>query len=91
MDPVLIVLRGNAVTGKTSVASALQERLGTTNVMLVQQDITEKHIDTQIPMIQKLVNYGKNTSIMLFWMGFCPRKYMEKCYIVSLKILVAIN
>ncbi|CAI2559145.1 hypothetical protein AKUH1B302M_01590 [Apilactobacillus kunkeei] len=46
MDPVLIVLRGNAVTGKTSVASALQERLGTTNVMLVQQDITEKHIDT---------------------------------------------
>ncbi|TMT00704.1 hypothetical protein FD690_04365 [Apilactobacillus kunkeei] len=59
MDPVLIVLRGNAVTGKTSVASALQERLGTTKVMLVQQDITEKHTDTQIPMIQKLVNYGK--------------------------------
>ncbi|MBC6388562.1 hypothetical protein ERK14_03155 [Lactobacillus kunkeei] len=47
------------MTGKTSVASALQERLGTTNVMLVQQDITEKHIDTQILMIQKLVNYGK--------------------------------
>lgn len=59
MDPVLIVLRGNAATGKTSVALSLQERLGTTNVMLVQQDITEEHADTQIQMIQKLVNYGK--------------------------------
>ncbi|CAI2616523.1 hypothetical protein AKUA2103_01570 [Apilactobacillus kunkeei] len=71
MDPVLIVLRGNAVTGKTSVASALQERLGTTNVMLVQQDITEKHIDTQILMIQKLVNYGKKTlPLCYFGWGF---------------------
>ena len=59
MDPVLIVLRGNAATGKTSVASSLQERLGTTDVMLVQQDITEEHADTQIQMIQKLINYGK--------------------------------
>lgn len=74
MDPVLIVLRGNAVTGKTSVASALQERLGTTNVMLVQQDITEKHIDTQIPMIQKLVNYGKKHFHYVILDGILPKE-----------------
>ncbi|KOY79628.1 kinase [Apilactobacillus kunkeei] len=73
MDPVLIVLRGNAVTGKTSVASSLQERLGTTDIMLVQQDITEEHVDTQIQMVQKLVNYGKKHFHYVILDGVLPK------------------
>ncbi|ALJ31067.1 hypothetical protein DY042_05500 [Apilactobacillus kunkeei] len=73
MDPVLIVLRGNAVTGKTSVASSLQERLGTTDVMLVQQDISEEHVDMQIQMIQKLVNYGKKHFHYVILDGVLPK------------------
>ncbi len=73
MDPVLIVLRGNAATGKTSVASSLQEKLGTTNVMLVQQDITEEHNATQIKMIKKLVNYGKKHFHYVILDGILPK------------------
>ncbi|KPN80539.1 hypothetical protein RZ56_00720 [Apilactobacillus kunkeei] len=73
MDPVLIVLRGNAATGKTSVASSLQEKLGTTNVMLVQQDINEEHNATQIEMIKKLVNYGKKHFHYVILDGILPK------------------
>ncbi|WKN29372.1 hypothetical protein MUB42_02910 [Apilactobacillus kunkeei] len=73
MDPVLIVLRGNAATGKTSVASFIQEKLGTTNVMLVQQDITEEHNATKIEMIKKLVNYGKKHFHYVILDGILPK------------------
>ena len=75
MDPVLIVLRGNAATGKTSVASSLQEKLGTTDVMLVQQDITEEHNDAQIQMIEKLVNYGRKHFHYVIIDGILPKKF----------------
>ncbi|MCT6859251.1 MAG: hypothetical protein M3Z82_08305 [Apilactobacillus sp.] len=78
MDPVLIVLRGNAATGKTSVASSLQKRLGTTNVILVQQDITEEHTDTQTQVIQKLVNYGKKHFHYVILDGVLPKKTYGK-------------
>lgn len=81
MDPVLIVLRGNAVTGKTSVASSLQEKLEATNVMMIQQDISEEYNDSQIEMIKELVNYGKKHFHYVILDGVLPKDaYGEMLY-----------
>ncbi|MCK8611598.1 hypothetical protein LNP10_03690 [Apilactobacillus nanyangensis] len=71
MDPVLIILRGNAATGKTSVASKLQEQLGASNVMLVQPDISDKENDNSL-MIKKLVEYGKKHFHYVILEGVLP-------------------
>ena len=64
--PHLIILRGNSGSGKTSVAKALQKRLGS-NTMLVSHDMIrmqilhvwgKEGIEKSLPLMQELVRYG---------------------------------
>ena len=62
----LIILRGNSGSGKTTVAKALQARLGH-NTMLISQDVVRREMlkvrdgaDTKaLPLLQELLRYGR--------------------------------
>lgn len=63
----LIILRGNSGSGKTTVAKALQHKLGH-NIMVISQDVVRRDIlrvndgeDTKaLPLLKELMIYGKN-------------------------------
>ncbi|APF21835.1 kinase [Clostridium butyricum] len=63
----LIIIRGNSGSGKTTIAKALQQKLGN-NVMLISQDVIRREIlhvhdgiDTKaLPLIKELILYGKD-------------------------------
>lgn len=63
----LIVIRGNSGSGKTSLAKALQQKLGYNN-MLISQDVIRRDMlrvkdgpDTKaLPLMKELLLYGKN-------------------------------
>ena len=65
----LIVLRGNSGSGKTTVAKALQQKLGE-NTMLISQDMIRREIlkvsdgaDTKVlPLLKELLRYGSRHS-----------------------------
>lgn len=65
----LIILRGNSGSGKTTVAKALQKKLGR-NTMLISQDEVRRNmlwvddgIDTKaLPLMAELLRYGKEHS-----------------------------
>ena len=62
----LIILRGNSGSGKTTVAKALQKKLGR-NTMLISQDEVRRNmlwvddgIDTKaLPLMAELLRYGR--------------------------------
>ncbi len=62
----LIILRGNSGSGKTTVAKALQARLGH-NTMLISQDVVRREMlkvrdgaDTKaLPLLKELLRYGR--------------------------------
>lgn len=64
--PKLIIIRGNSGSGKTSVANALQKRLGH-NTLLLSQDVIRREmlwvndgVDTPaLPLLTNLLQYGK--------------------------------
>lgn len=43
MESVLVVLRGNSGSGKTTIAKSLQEKLGA-RTMLISQDVIRREI-----------------------------------------------
>ena len=63
----LIIIRGNSGSGKTTVAKALQQKLGH-NIMVISQDVVRRDIlrvkdgpDTKaLPLLSELLVYGKN-------------------------------
>ncbi len=63
----LIIIRGNSGSGKTTVAKALQHKLGH-NIMLISQDVVRRDMlrvkdgnDTKaLPLLSDLLVYGKN-------------------------------
>ena len=65
----LIILRGNSGSGKTTVAKALQKKLGR-NTMLISQDEVRRNmlwvddgIDTKaLPLMAELLRYGREHS-----------------------------
>ena len=65
----LIILRGNSGSGKTTVAKALQKKLGR-NTMLISQDEIRRNmlwvddgIDTKaLPLMAELLRYGRKHS-----------------------------
>lgn len=65
----LIILRGNSGSGKTTVAKALQKKLGR-NTMLISQDEVRRNmlwvddgIDTKVlPLMAELLRYGREHS-----------------------------
>lgn len=65
--PKLIILRGNSGSGKTSVAKALQKKLGS-NTMLISQDMVRMQIlnvwgkdgaEKSLPLLIDLLKYGR--------------------------------
>lgn len=72
----LILIRGNAGSGKTSLATALQERLGE-GTLLLSQDLLRRTmlhakdgLDTPtIPLILTLLDWGKTNSSVIILEG----------------------
>ena len=69
----LILIRGNSGSGKTSVAAALQKKLGR-NTLLISQDVIRREMlwvsdgqNTQcLPLLQTLLEYGaRNCSYVI--------------------------
>ena len=66
MTQTLIIIRGNSVSGKTTIAKKLQRELGE-KTMLIQQDVVRREIlnvrDTSgnpaMKLIENLALYGK--------------------------------
>lgn len=63
----LVIIRGNSGSGKTTVAKALQQKIGH-NVMLISQDVVRRDMlrvkdgaDTlALPLMKELLAYGRN-------------------------------
>lgn len=78
--PKLIVLRGNSGSGKTTVAKALQEKLGS-NTMLISHDMIRMQIlhtrgkegaERSLPLMIALMRYGRKNSEFSIVEGILP-------------------
>lgn len=75
----LIMIRGNSGSGKTSLAKALQKKFGR-NTMLISQDMVRiqmlhaKDVEA-LPLIIKLLQYGRQNSEITILEGILPSKY----------------
>lgn len=67
MKPVLIIIRGNLASGKTTLAMQLQESLGIQQTFLVQPST-----DDDTLAIEKLVQYGHNHFAYTIIEGLLP-------------------
>ena len=85
MTQTLIIIRGNSVSGKTTIAKKLQRELGE-KTMLVQQDVVRREIlnvrDTSgnpaMKLIENLALYGKFIDYNVIVEGILStRKYGE--------------
>ncbi len=67
--PVLIIIRGNSASGKTTIAKRLQQKFGR-NTMLISQDVVRREMlkvkdggsTEALPLMQVLLAYGKKHS-----------------------------
>lgn len=81
MLTTLILLRGNAASGKTSLAHLLCARLGPENVLLISQDVVRREMlhvrDTPdnlaIPLLAQLVRYGNGRVPVVILEGILAR------------------
>lgn len=78
--PKLIVLRGNSGSGKTTVAKALQEKLGS-NTMLISHDMIrmqvlhtrgKEGVKRSLPLMIALMRYGRKNSEFSIVEGILP-------------------
>ena len=85
MTQTLIIIRGNSVSGKTTIAKKLQRELGE-KTMLIQQDVVRREIlnvrDTSgnpaMKLIENLALYGKFIDYNVIVEGILStRKYGE--------------
>lgn len=83
----LIIIRGNSGSGKTTVAKALQEKLGH-NIMLISQDVIRRDIlrvkdgsDTKaLPLIKELILYGKNNCEVVILEGILKASWYQTLF-----------
>lgn len=83
----LIIIRGNSGSGKTTVAKALQEKLGH-NIMLISQDVIRRDIlrvkdgsDTKaLPLIKELILYGKNNCEIVILEGILKASWYQTLF-----------
>ena len=85
MTQTLIIIRGNSVSGKTTIAKKLQRELGE-KTMLIQQDVVRREIlnvrdtsgNSAIKLIENLALYGKSIDYNVIVEGILStRKYGE--------------
>ena len=77
----LIILRGNSGSGKTTVAKALQKKLGR-NTMLISQDEVRRNmlwVDDGIDTKQNFYDTEGNTVNFLSWKGSCMMNGIVRC------------
>lgn len=78
----LVIIRGNSGSGKTTVAKALQHKLGH-NIMVISQDVIRRDIlrvkdgaDTKaLPLLSELLVYGKNSCEIVILEGILNSKW----------------
>lgn len=84
----LIILRGNSGSGKTSVARALQKRLGF-NTMLISHDMVRMQmlhvwgkdgIEKSQPLLIELVKYGCQHSVVTILEGVLDSKEYHELF-----------
>lgn len=89
----LIILRGNSGSGKTTVAKALQEKLGP-NTMLISHDMvrlqilhvwSREGVEKSLPLMEELLKYGKNHSEFTVMEGILPFADYKKLFDTALK------
>lgn len=68
MKPVLIIIRGNQSSGKTTLAAKLQEQLGINKTLLIQPSA-----DDDIQTMTKLAQYGQNRFEYVIIEGQLPK------------------
>ncbi|WP_272927843.1 kinase [Enterococcus sp. JM9B] len=88
MESVLVVLRGNSGSGKTTIAKSLQEKLGA-RTMLISQDVIRREIlkvrDTEnnpsVELIRQMAEYGKTVSPVVIIEGILVnRRYQSMLF-----------
>ena len=85
--PKLIIIRGNSGSGKTTVAKALQQKLGH-NIMLISQDVIRRDIlhvkdgmDTKaVSLIKELILYGKNNCEIVILEGILKAAWYQTLF-----------
>ncbi len=90
--PKLITIRGNSGSGKTVLATKLQEKFGP-NTMLISHDMIRmkmlhvwgiEGIDKSIPLLINLLQYGKLHSEYTILEGILPFKEFESVFDVAI-------
>lgn len=83
----LIIIRGNSGSGKTSVAKALQHKLGR-NTMLISQDVIRRDmlnvkdgVDTKaLPLMKELLLYGRNNCDYVILEGILNASWYQSLF-----------
>lgn len=89
----LIILRGNSGSGKTTVAKALQEKLGP-NTMLISHDMIRLQVlnvsgkigvEKSMPLMEELLKYGRSYSEITIMEGILPSADYNKLFDTAVK------
>lgn len=83
----LIIIRGNSGSGKSSLAKALQKKIGR-NTMVISQDVVRRDmlwvrdgIGTEaLPLLINLLQYGKRNSEVVILEGILYSNYYKKLF-----------
>ena len=89
----LIILRGNSGSGKTTVAKALQQKLGP-NTMVLSQDVIRREMlqvkdgaDTKaLPLSSELLVYGENHCEVVILEGILNAKWYQPLFELAQKL-----
>lgn len=92
--PTIIIIRGNAASGKTSLAYALQEELGE-NTLLLSQDLLRRtmlhaHDGFDTPTISLLLNlldYGHDNCHTVILEGILRVRLVPTCLAKNIRTL----
>ena len=83
----LVIIRGNSGSGKTSVAKALQNKLGQ-NILLISQDVVRRdmlHVKdgentAALPLLSELLVYGSNHCEVVILEGILNAKWYKPLF-----------
>ena len=89
----LIIIRGNSGSGKTTVATSLQKRLGR-NALVISQDVIRRNMlwvndgkDTQcLPLLLDLLQYGKQNCNYVILEGILHSRWYRILFEAALEL-----
>lgn len=94
--PKLIIIRGNSGSGKTTVATALQKRLGR-NTLLISQDVIRREMlwvhdgkDTKaLPLLIDLLQYGSQNCEYVILEGILNASWYRPLFETAIRLFGA--